>query len=50
VSKYPVPKILEQLCLQCLEKDPAARPANMDQLIRIFQEDWASELLRGKRK
>lgn len=50
VSKYPVPKLLEQLCLQCLQKDPAARPKNMDQIIRILQEDWIRDLIPVRKK
>lgn len=49
ISKYPVPKMLEQLCLQCLNKDPAARPASMEQIVRTLQQDWASDLIRSKR-
>lgn len=49
VSKYPVPKLLERLCLQCLQKDPAKRPATMDEVLRVLQEDWASELAPRKR-
>lgn len=49
VSKYPVPRILEKLCLQCLNKDPAGRPASMDEVIRVFQQDWASDLIKRKR-
>jgi len=49
ISKYPVPKILEKLCLQCLSKDPDARPESMEEFIRILHHDWASDLLKGKR-
>jgi serine/threonine protein kinase len=49
VSKYPVPKLLESLCMQCLQKDAAARPASMDEFLRVLQEDWASELAARKR-
>jgi serine/threonine-protein kinase len=49
ISKYPVPKILEDLCMKCLEKDPAARPESMTQVIRTLEHDWATELVSGKR-
>ena len=49
VSKYPVPKVLETLCLKCLKKDPSDRPASMNEILRILQQDWEDELLAGKR-
>ena len=45
ISKYPVPKMLEDLAMRCLEKDPAKRP-DMKEFIQILQEDWAQDLLR----
>lgn len=45
VTKYPVPKSLEKLCLKCLEKNPANRPASMDDVLHILQQEWAAELL-----
>jgi serine/threonine-protein kinase len=48
-SKYPVPKILEDLCMKCLEKDPSARPESMTQVIRTLEHDWATELVSAKR-
>ena len=45
VSKYPVPRLLEKLVMNCLNKDPEKRPASMTDVIRTLQEDWASDLL-----
>jgi len=45
ISKYPVPKLLEKLVLKCLQKDPSARPPDMKDVIRVLQENWASELI-----
>lgn len=45
ISKYPVPKILEDLCLRCLSKEPAGRPESMNEVIRILNQDWISELV-----
>ncbi|MGD2118400.1 MAG: serine/threonine-protein kinase [Chromatiales bacterium] len=44
ISKYPVPKALETLCLKCLNKDPAARPKSMTEFLRVLEQDWADEL------
>ena len=49
ISKYRVPKILESLCLKCLNKDPGGRPASMDDVIKILHHDWSAELLQRKR-
>lgn len=49
VSKFPVPKLLEKLCMQCLEKDPANRPESMTQVIRMLEQDWSTDLILPKR-
>lgn len=46
VSKYPVPKLLQELVLACLEKDPSNRPANFHEFLGVLQEDWASDLAK----
>ncbi len=48
ISKYPVPKLLEQLCVDSLQKDPAKRPT-MQEFIRVLQEDWAHDLIAIKK-
>jgi serine/threonine-protein kinase len=45
VSKYPVPKILEDLCMKCLAKDSASRPGSMTEVVRTLEHEWASELV-----
>ncbi|MEZ5542134.1 MAG: serine/threonine-protein kinase [Pseudomonadota bacterium] len=48
ISKYPVPRVLEELVMRCLRKDPGRRPS-MDEFVRILQEDWTEDLLGGRR-
>lgn len=41
-----VPKLLEEVCMRCLEGDKTRRPRTADQLIRELSEDWSAELRR----
>ena len=49
ISKFPIPKMLEALCLRCINKDPADRPASMEDVVRALQQDWTGELIPVKR-
>ena len=50
VTKFAVPKTLETLAMQCLEKTPDRRP-DISAFIRTVQEDWAQDLTRvGRRR
>ena len=49
VSQYPVPRLLEDLCMRSLRKEPASRP-EINEFIRILQEDWMSDLIARKKK
>lgn len=46
ISKYPVPRLLENLVLHCLQKDPKQRPNNFQEILNVLNEDWASELAK----
>ena len=35
---------------QCLQKEPAARPQSMKEVVRTLEQDWASDLLRAGRR
>ena len=43
VSKHPIPDVLAELAMQCLQKDPAARPETADQLVRALRNDWLNK-------
>jgi serine/threonine protein kinase len=49
IAKYPVPRLLERLCMQCLRKDPAERPS-MKEMAGVLKEDWAGDLISQRRK
>jgi len=47
LSKFPVPRLLEDLAMQCLRKSPAERP-DAAAFIRTLQEDWFQDLARER--
>jgi serine/threonine protein kinase len=40
VSKVKIPKVLANLTMDCLQKDPKNRPSSADDVIRVLSEDW----------
>ncbi len=48
VSKLPIPKSLEDICLKCLNKNPEDRPESMDEIVSTLNRDWLSELIGRK--
>ena len=44
VSKTHIPELLETACMTCLQKDPAKRFETINDLVRLLQEDWRSDL------
>ncbi len=45
VGTYPVPRVLDQITMECLKKNPDERPANMTELVRTLQQGQWTELL-----
>ncbi len=43
VSKHPVPEVLAELAMQCLQKDPDARPATAEKMVRVLRNDWLKD-------
>lgn len=40
VSQIPIPKVLSELTMMCLQKSPKNRPSSADKLVRILREEW----------
>lgn len=40
ISEYPIPDVLADLAMQCLQKDPGKRPESADKLVRVLRDDW----------
>ena len=43
VTKMLVPDALAELTMQCLQKDPIARPQTADKLVRTLKNDWLKD-------
>ena len=46
ICKLPIPHVLEDLCLKCLQKEPSDRPATMHDFVYTLQQEWAADLLK----
>ncbi len=40
VAKFAVPKRIEEICMRCLRKDPGARYASAEAVVRELREGW----------
>ncbi len=45
VASIHVPRLLEQVAMRCLEKDPGKRFASMGDMVRALRQDWQSDLI-----
>ncbi len=43
VAKHPVPDVLAELAMRCLQKNPAARPETAENLVRVLRDDWINK-------
>ena len=41
VTSQHVPRLLEDIAMQCLQKEPEQRISDCEQLVRLFEEDWS---------
>ena len=39
-ARWPIPRLLNNLAMQCLAKLPEERPASCREIVRILNEDW----------
>lgn len=45
-TRLRVPPLLEQVAMRCLSKNPQQRYQSMNEVIRLLQQDWRSDLKR----
>lgn len=45
MTTQKLPRLLTDLTMQCLSKDPDRRPGGASELVRLLNEDWLSDLL-----
>ena len=45
-TKLKVPQLLEKVAMRSLSKDPEQRYQTMNEVIRLLQQDWRSDLKR----
>lgn len=48
LTSLPVPALLEDVVMRCLEKKPDDRYATMEEMLRLLQQDWRSDLVSGR--
>ena len=49
LSRLPIPRLLEDLAMQCLRKSPAERP-DIAEFIRTLSEDWSQDMDWNRRR
>jgi len=49
ISKQAIPKLLEEIAMRCLAKDPAKRYQSVGEIILLLQQDWQQTLLASGR-
>ncbi|NKB33048.1 MAG: protein kinase [Pseudomonadales bacterium] len=47
ITSARVPSLLEEITMRSLEKEPADRFQSMDDVVRLLQQDWKSDLVRS---
>ncbi|MDA1372535.1 MAG: serine/threonine-protein kinase [Proteobacteria bacterium] len=47
LTSLRIPKLLEDITMRCLEKDPDRRFQTMDELLHLLKQDWRSDLVKN---